>query len=472
MKAIVIGSGLSGLSAAIILARNGVDTTILERNSFYGGYAHCFIEKGYRFETSLHNISPGIFGSFSSLGITNDVKLLPIKSTSVVICKKECKTTSFDYTVDSFKAYLKQKYPGESLNVDRFFDYVVNLSPFLTEFASNKGFKQFVIAVKKIDKLIETGRNIIKSTAKDVLDRFFVDETIKDEIFNQVLYFGTGKSDFAAAIFSVAAPLFFIKGTSYIKGGSQRLVDAMVKKFHSNGGKIEYNCQVNRIHIANNRVESITTNDGKQRTCDVVLYCADLLHLLKNVVDAKIIKDQPSVFQRAIVPPLLAFYIGLNENVKKKGFINYAYGITFGKNNDQLDMTISSNIDPTAAPTNKTNILVSYFSNKQYDINTMQKFTIKSISTVLGMTKDDFVHKIDVMRYLSPRDFEMMTLNQQGSFGGFQYSNYNAIQHPISYKTLVKNLFLAGQWVGVGAGFENTIVGGINAAKLALSIMK
>ena len=50
MKAIIIGAGLGGLSAAAYLAKNGVDVTIVEKNSWVGGRVHQWTKQGVRFD--------------------------------------------------------------------------------------------------------------------------------------------------------------------------------------------------------------------------------------------------------------------------------------------------------------------------------------------------------------------------------------------------------------------------------------
>jgi len=105
-------------------------------------------------------------------------------------------------------------------------------------------------------------------------------------------------------------------------------------------------------------------------------------------------------------------------------------------------------------------------------VKKMEEFTLLSVSKVLGMSEPEFKSKIDVMTVIKPSDFEQMTLNYHGSFGGFQYTNYNAVRNMIPHETLVNNLFLAGQWVGAGAGYENTLAGGINVADIIIKRMK
>ncbi len=55
--AIVIGAGLGGLSAATMLARNGLHVLLLERHNVPGGYATSFVRGRYEFEVALHELS-------------------------------------------------------------------------------------------------------------------------------------------------------------------------------------------------------------------------------------------------------------------------------------------------------------------------------------------------------------------------------------------------------------------------------
>lgn len=49
-NAIVIGSGVAGLSAASYLAKDGYKVTLLEKNDSFGGRARQFTEKGFVFD--------------------------------------------------------------------------------------------------------------------------------------------------------------------------------------------------------------------------------------------------------------------------------------------------------------------------------------------------------------------------------------------------------------------------------------
>src|SRR4051812_20379619 len=52
--AIVIGSGLGGLTAGALCARKGLRVLVLERNEGFGGAATVYRHNGLAIETSLH----------------------------------------------------------------------------------------------------------------------------------------------------------------------------------------------------------------------------------------------------------------------------------------------------------------------------------------------------------------------------------------------------------------------------------
>jgi phytoene dehydrogenase-like protein len=49
-RAIIIGAGIGGLTAAASLAKAGLDVTVLEAHIYPGGCAGTFYHQGYRFD--------------------------------------------------------------------------------------------------------------------------------------------------------------------------------------------------------------------------------------------------------------------------------------------------------------------------------------------------------------------------------------------------------------------------------------
>ena len=49
----MIGSGIGGLSTAVLLAKAGKKVLVLEQHDQAGGCCHTFIDKGFEFDTGM-----------------------------------------------------------------------------------------------------------------------------------------------------------------------------------------------------------------------------------------------------------------------------------------------------------------------------------------------------------------------------------------------------------------------------------
>ena len=70
---IIIGSGVSGLTSAVLLARRGWRVLVVEQHDQAGGCTHTFEEKGYEFDTGVHYIGGNVASKKSMGGFLFDL---------------------------------------------------------------------------------------------------------------------------------------------------------------------------------------------------------------------------------------------------------------------------------------------------------------------------------------------------------------------------------------------------------------
>merc|ERR1711970_1213777 len=56
LDAVVIGSGIGGLTTAALMAKSGKKVLVLEQHDQAGGCCHTFVDKGYEFDVGIHYI--------------------------------------------------------------------------------------------------------------------------------------------------------------------------------------------------------------------------------------------------------------------------------------------------------------------------------------------------------------------------------------------------------------------------------
>merc|ERR1719402_818199 len=69
---IVIGSGLSGLCTANLLARSGLSVLVLEKHYVAGGCTHVWDDAGREFDTGVHYVGTGTASTDDTTGATLD----------------------------------------------------------------------------------------------------------------------------------------------------------------------------------------------------------------------------------------------------------------------------------------------------------------------------------------------------------------------------------------------------------------
>ena len=77
-KLIIVGAGISGLSAGFYAQMNGFNTTIFEMHNIPGGLCTAWTRKGYTFDLSMHFLMSSKDGPmkklWDELGITSDTE--------------------------------------------------------------------------------------------------------------------------------------------------------------------------------------------------------------------------------------------------------------------------------------------------------------------------------------------------------------------------------------------------------------
>ena len=119
---IVVGGGMSGLTAAAYLARAGCRVLLLEKNDHCGGLVNSFVQDGFLFEGGVRALlDAGIIQPMlRELGIGLETVPNPVSvGVEEHIVHVESKASLYDYA-----AMLKTLYPDSHTQVDRLISVV------------------------------------------------------------------------------------------------------------------------------------------------------------------------------------------------------------------------------------------------------------------------------------------------------------------------------------------------------------
>lgn len=272
---IVIGSGMSGMTSATILARLGHRVLVLEQHpDVAGGGTHSFDLGGFRFDSGLHYTVPW------------SVPLL-----ALTCCKdlKEC--TSFklmgepDGTVDKIflvdadgntdkrlhpfrmkykEGHLKDLYaifPEEKKAIDNFIDISNRSMTFVKIFLAirllPKWMQEFCWSYLVPHRFIDP----VSMTAKELLPKMTRNKLLCSLLTS--MWIDTGARP-DRATFMLTASVFrgiSLEGGVYPSGGSESMCMELATALHANSGQLLIRATVDSILIENGRATGVSMQD-------------------------------------------------------------------------------------------------------------------------------------------------------------------------------------------------------------------
>jgi phytoene dehydrogenase-like protein len=252
---VVIGSGLGGLTAANILAREGRSVLLIEQHYKLGGMATWFKRPGGKiFDISLHGFPYGMVKSCRRYW-TKEI------AESIV----QLKNIRFDNPMFSLTT---------TFNREDFTRLLVN---------------KFGIVETTVQDFFDTARGMNfyddqSMTSGDLFEKFFPGrQDVVRLIMEPITYANGSTLEDPALTYGIVFSNFMSKGVFTFKGGTDHLIKAMQAEMIRNGVDIRIRCNAEKINIANGKIKSIQVN-GREIETDVIVSNANLRGTIFNLV--------------------------------------------------------------------------------------------------------------------------------------------------------------------------------------------
>ena len=481
-KALVIGAGFAGLSAATFLANKGWDVTVLEKHDLPGGRARKFEAQGFVFDMGpswywMPDVFEKYFSNFGkkvadfyalkrldpSYRVYFDTNTWDIPSNYLALQKLlESVEPGAGEALDKFMGEAKYKYevgvgklvhqPGQSLM--EFLDWEV---------------------IKGIFKL-----DIFQSMKKHIA-RFFKHPHIQMLMEFPVLFLGA-LPEKTPALYSLMNYADMKGGTWYPEFGMYSIVKAMYKVALEQGVKFKFGEQVTSISVQNGiAVNASSTNKITNEQCiyefDVVVGAGDYHHIETELLDQQYQSYSASYWDsRLLAPSSLLYYVGLNKKLHGVTHHSLFFDTDFGvhgkeiytnptwPSNPLFYASVPSVTDPTVAPEGMENLflLIPVAAGLEGDTEEIREQyfqqLIKRLEQKWGQSiSDAIVYK----RSFAVADFK----SEYHSFKGNAYGLANtllqtAILKPSCKSKKVKNLYYTGQLTVPGPGVPPSLISG------------
>ena len=318
---IVVGSGVSGLTAALLLALHGGKVLLVEKAPRIGGSLCRFRRQGVPFDTGFHftgGLHPGglLHRMLSVLGLTEAVQpvFMSSRRTHHFVFESENRAFEMPSGLQELRRALKAEFPGESAAVDSYFDRVVRVC----EKTSSMDLARMGEPFQRLDE--ET------ISLKDALDRLTGNALLKGVLCALGMCYGVKPSEVSfASHCRVCYDIY--ESTARFQNGGDGLIEAFEQAFRALAVDVCCGTWIAECRdVTEDRVGSFVLNTGEEVAAEsavLTIHPRSILELLP--------RDHLS---RAFVSRVESFE-------PSAGFFT-VYGTLDGKSDPEFGSTITS----------------------------------------------------------------------------------------------------------------------------------
>ncbi|TDH27407.1 phytoene desaturase [Segetibacter sp. 3557_3] len=484
-KAIVIGSGFSGLSAASYVARDGWEVTVVEKHGTQGGRARQLIAEGFTFDMGpswywMPDVFERYFRNFGK-NVEDYYGLKRLDPSYRVYWHDDHTDVPANY--QQLRSLFEQMEPGSGEKLDAFLSEA--------EFKYRTGMQKLVLKPgQSLNEFVDWDliKGVLKldvfTSMKAHLARFFKHPKLRFLLEFPVLFLGA-LPEHTPALYSLMNYADVKLGTWYPEGGMYSVVQGMYKLAQELGVKFLFSHNVENLYINNGKVTGLVAGSDTGKVvldADVVIGSADY-HFIEQQLLPPELRSYPESYweKRVMAPSCLLYYVGVNKKLENLLHHSLFFDVPFDKHaaeiytkpcwpeNPLFYVSATSVTDETAAPDGCENLffLIPVATGLTGDDESLREryfeMILKRFEDRIGENvRDSIIFK----KTFGPGDF----IHEYNAFKGNAYGLANtlfqtAVLKPSCRSKKVRNLFYAGQLTVPGPGVPPSLISGEVVAK-------
>jgi len=482
-KIIVIGSGISSLSAASFLSKEGNDVTIIEKNKQIGGRARKFEIDGFTFDMGpswywMPDVFEDFYNKFDHT--TSDFYNLERLDPSYRVYWKDDSFTDVPADMKALEQWFEDHEKGSALKLRSFLkDAEVKYKVGMQDLVYKPSMSVFEFANAKVLKGL-LNMNLFSSFGKFIRS-YFSNEKIIGLLEFPVLFLGAMPNE-TPALYSLMNYADIKLGTWYPQGGMHKFVEAFEKIAKENNVKFVTGEEVISLKKVNRVVKTVVTNK-KEYSADIVISGADYHHTDKKLLNGHANYSNKYWDKRVMAPSCLLFYVGVNKKLKDIQHHNLFFdesleqhGIEIYKDPQWPSAPLfyvcaPSVTDDSVAPKGSENLffLIPIAPNLNDNEETREKYFNILLNRFKKKTGNDISANIVYKKSFCIEDFK----NEYNAFKGNAYGLANTLRQTAILKPSLRNknldnFYYTGQLTVPGPGVPPSIVSGEVVAKYVL----
>ncbi|GIW66586.1 MAG: phytoene dehydrogenase [Candidatus Parcubacteria bacterium] len=486
-RVIIIGSGIGGLSAGVLLAKKGFEVLIFEKNQNFGGRVNFFKANEHVFDMGpswilMEDIFEDFFKLFNK-DFYKELNIIKLDPSFKIVFDDKSEITIYP-ELEKNKEIFENLEKGSFEKIKEYINLQEKIYKTIkSEYIFNDINSLFGLVNPKFFSIFLKTNPL--TSAHNKLRKIFKNEKILKILEFDFLFLGTDPKK-APSVYGIINYFLFKKGVFYPLGGIYKIVEALLQILNENNAKLFNNTPVKKILVENARTKGVLLENGESILADYVISNADLFHTQIDLLEKKYRDYDKNYFKKIeLAPSGFIFYLGLKEKLNQFIHHNFYFSKDWDLNFNQIFnynnlpddpsfyICSASKSDINVSPKNKEQlfILVPISSGKYLNQESIDIFREKIYKTIEEKFDiKNFKNLIEFERIYTPFDFIRDYNAHEGTALGIIHNLKQTLFRPKIKSRRVKNLYYVGQYTYPGIGVPMVLVSGQIVYKKILNI--
>jgi phytoene desaturase len=471
----IIGGGIGGLALAPLLAKQGHEVHLYEKNSWLGGRAGVLRKQGFTFDTGPSWLMmPEVFEEwFESLGYQwkDFLTIIKLDPSYKIFWSDGSLAIPRDY--NALRNLFESIEVGSAEKLDQYYQYTQKVFELSNKVVLNRSFKSFFDYMKPEFWQPFTHEKIkFVGNLQDEIHTRFHHPRLRQTLLYQLAFLGTPP----AKTSRVYATLNYIDmrwGVLYPLGGISSLIRAMIQVGQKKGVTYHKNSPVQKILHKKNKANGVLVG-GKIEEFDIVVSNAHREFTHKQLLGRKLSKKYPSA------PSAVLIFAGIkgrlegvaHHNLFFADDYNQYYKDVYTTNTIPEDpnfyMAAASVTDSSVAPKGCENLswVIPVSSMRRMDTQELSEFVYKVIATTEQKLGQHIKANLMFLEYRAHEYFaESFNAPHGTAIGIPNLATLTGPLRPKFFDSKLKNLYYVGADTHPGIGMPMCILSAQNLAK-------
>jgi C-3',4' desaturase CrtD len=484
-RIVVIGAGVGGLTTAALLARAGLDVTVLEAHVYAGGCAGTFYHLGYRFDAGA-TLPAGFYpgGPMDLVAKSVGIDRWPVRRDDPAMVVHLPTGASVTRYADERRWEERQRAFGPE--AEPFWRWQEATSNALWDLALRQPSwppqAPGEVARLAVDGLTWVGNDLWNRLKPSlVLDAFRpmsthlrdASERLRLFVDAQLLIAAQTTSRYANALYSASALDLPRRGVAHAEGGMGAIAETLVEAVRRNGGQVHFRQEATHIAVERGRPVAVGTKKGVSFPADFVIANLppwNVARLLGEYAPRRLrtLTSRPKHVWGAFM-----VYAGLDGAAVPGDFPLHHQVVVREPmgNGNTVFLSLSPAWDQGRAPQGQRTLTLSTHSElgpwwdlyeqdrEAYDAR--RKAYVERILAAVEVAIPGLRDAADLILSGTPVTFQRFTRRDWGWVGGFPQTSLTRVWGP----RLAPGLWLVGDSVFPGQSLPAVALGGLRVAR-------